>query len=143
MLSVLVVDDEKDFRFLARAILEEDGRFEVVGEAADGQEAIVEAARLRPDVILLDLRMPGMDGLRALPRLLVASPKSRIVVVSVAQDQKELHQAKMAGAQCFVDKALPNERFVAAVQHCVATPSKAWTEHRRDSFGAHRRPPSH
>ena len=135
-----MVDDEPGFRYLARSILEDVDGFKVVGQAANGQEAIAQAARLKPDAILLDLNMPGMGGLKAIPRLRTASPASRIFVVSVAQDQQELHQAKMAGAHGFIDKALPNDSFVAAVQRCVAASAEGWSEHRRDSFGQHRRP---
>lgn len=142
MTRLLVVDDEPDFRFLAKAILEETDGMRVVGEAADGEAAIREAARLKPDAILLDLNMPGLGGLRALPRLRSASPASRVFVVSVAHDQRELHQAKMAGAHGFIDKALPNDRFVAAVKSCLAAAADGWSEHRRDSFGQHRRPAS-
>lgn len=133
MARLLVVDDEPDFRYLARAILADVPGLLVVGEAADGEEAITEAARLRPDAILLDLNMPGISGLRALPRLRIASPSSRIFIVTIASDQKELHQAKMAGAHGFIDKALSNDGFVAAVQRCLATAAAGWSEHRRDA----------
>lgn len=138
VVRLLVVDDEPSFRLLAKLVLEDRPEYEVVGEAGDGEEAIERAARLRPDVVLLDLNMPVMNGLKALPRLRAASPSSIVVVVSVARDQQELHQAKMAGAHGFIDKALPNDEFVRALDACLS--SHGWSEHRRDTFGLVPRP---
>ena len=133
MVRLLLVDDERSFRVLTRMLLEDQPSYVVVGEAGDGEEAIEEARRLQPDAILLDLNMPGLNGLKALPRLRAASPKSLVIVVSVARDQQELHQAKMSGAHAFIDKALSNEQFVAALDACLA--ASKWSEHRRDTFG--------
>ncbi|MHB1261911.1 MAG: response regulator [Thermoplasmatota archaeon] len=133
MVRLLVVDDEPGFRLLAKLILEDRPEYQVVGEAGDGEQAIEHARRLQPDAVLLDLNMPVMGGLKALPRLRAASPASLVIVVSVARDQQELHQAKMAGAHGFIDKALPNEEFVRALDACLS--SHGWSEHRRDSFG--------
>jgi len=118
---LLVVDDEPSFRLLAKLILEDRPDYQVVGEAADGEQAIEQARRLQPDAVLLDLNMPVMGGLKALPRLRAASPQSLVVVVSVARDQQELHQAKMAGAHGFIDKALSNEEFVRALDACLSS----------------------
>lgn len=76
---VLVVDDESDIRFMLRTMLEAFGQ-DVVGEAADGQEAIDLARDLQPEVVVLDLMMPGLDGFRALPVLLEVTPGARIVI---------------------------------------------------------------
>lgn len=134
VVRLLVVDDEPSFRVLTRMLLEDHPRYVVAGEAADGEEAIEHARRLHPDAILLDLNMPGLNGLQALPRLRAASPSSRVIVVSVARDQQELHQAKMAGAHAFIDKALSNEQFLVALDACLDG-ATGWTEHRRDTFG--------
>lgn len=135
MVRLLLVDDEPAFRVLARMILADHPSLQVVGEAGDGRQAIEEARRLQPDAILLDLNMPVLGGLQALPRLRAASPKSLVFVVSVARDQQELHQAKMAGAHAFIDKALPNDAFVAALKGCLSAAGRGWSEHRRDTFG--------
>jgi DNA-binding NarL/FixJ family response regulator len=134
VVRLLLVDDEPGFRLLAKMVLEEHPSLQVVGEAANGKEAIEQAKRLKPDAILLDLNMPVMGGLQALPKLRVASPDSLVFVVSVARDQQELHQAKMAGAHAFIDKALSNDQFVVALKGCLAAARDDWTEHRRDTF---------
>jgi CheY-like chemotaxis protein len=79
---VLLVDDLSDIRLVMRLLLEADGRAEVVGEASDGSEAVRLARELRPDAVVLDLRMPGMDGVQALPLIRKVSPAAVIVALS-------------------------------------------------------------
>jgi len=79
---VLLVDDLADIRLVMRLLLEADGRAEVVGEAADGTEAVRLASELHPDAVVLDLRMPGMDGVSALPLIRDASPGAVVVALS-------------------------------------------------------------
>ncbi|MBV8981121.1 MAG: response regulator [Acidimicrobiia bacterium] len=79
---VLLVDDLPDIRLVMRLLLEADGRAEVVGEAVDGNEAVRLAAELHPDAVVLDLRMPGMDGVSALPLIRDASPGTVVVALS-------------------------------------------------------------
>lgn len=79
---VLLVDDLPDIRLVMRLLLEADGRAEVVGEAADGNEAVRLAAELHPDAVVLDLRMPGLDGVSALPLIRDASPGTVVVALS-------------------------------------------------------------
>src|SRR5947209_1222385 len=79
---VLLVDDLSDIRLVMRLLLEADGRAEVVGEAADGAEAARLAGELRPDAVVLDLRMPGMDGVSALPLIRDAAPGAVVVALS-------------------------------------------------------------
>lgn len=80
--SVLLVDDVAALRMLLRVALETVGGFEVVGEAGDGESAVTEAGALQPEVILLDLSMPKMDGLEALPKIKVASPDSNVIILT-------------------------------------------------------------
>ena len=79
---VLLVDDLPDIRLVMRLLLEADGRAEVVGEAADGAEAVRLTGELRPDAVVLDLRMPGMDGVAALPLIRDAAPGTVVVALS-------------------------------------------------------------
>src|SRR6476620_322451 len=86
--------------------------FDVVGEASDGEEAIVCAGELRPDLILLDLSMPGLDGLSALPRLREAAPDCEVVVLTASEEESNLLAAIRAGAAGYLLKSEPPERIV-------------------------------
>ena len=115
-ISVLIVDDHTIVRKGIRALLAEIAGLEVVGEAADGQEAIVQAARLNPDVILMDLGMPRMDGIEATRLIKTRQPESRILVMtSFATDDKVLPAIK-AGAQGYLLKESAPDDLVQAIQ---------------------------
>jgi signal transduction histidine kinase len=103
-IRVLIADDTDDIRLLLRSALERDGRFVVVAEATDGVESIREAARHHPDAIILDLAMPLMDGLEAIPAIRRRSPKSRIVVLSVFPAERMASQVLEAGADAYLEK---------------------------------------
>jgi DNA-binding NarL/FixJ family response regulator len=100
---VLIVDDDRTARAVIRSILEEDGRY-LVHEAGDGREAIVLARRYQPDLVLLDLAMPGMGGFDALPSILAASPDSRVVVMSALDYSEAAAAVVQNGAIGYVDK---------------------------------------
>ena len=103
-LRVVLADDTAEYRLLLRITLEEDGRFEVVGEAADGAEAVRVTTAERPDVLVLDLSMPVMDGLQAIPGIRTGSPETVIVVLSgFARGQLD-RQALARGATAYVEK---------------------------------------
>lgn len=103
-LRILVVDDVADIRLLLRLALDGDARFQVVGEARDGAEAITAVAQLRPDVVLLDLAMPVMDGLEALPEIHARSPESKIVVLSGFNAREMSTEALRLGASSYLEK---------------------------------------
>jgi signal transduction histidine kinase len=103
---VLLVDDQVDERLLLRAMLEASGRFEVVAECGDGAEAVAEAARLQPDLVLLDLEMPGVDGLTALPQLREVAPAARTVVLSGYPASRYAAEAVAHGASSYLEKGL-------------------------------------
>lgn len=103
----LVVDDDESWRFLVRRLLKRTGTFEVVGEAADGAEAIAEAERAQPDLVLLDLRMPGMPGEAALPEILKRAPAARVVIVSGMDASTTAPPLLAKGAAGYIEKGGP------------------------------------
>src|SRR5256885_15913896 len=109
---ILLVDDHPLTRSALAGLLAQHG-FDVVGEAADGEEAIECAGRLRPDLVLLDLSMPGLDGLTALPRLREAAPNCEVVVLTASGTEENLLQAIRAGAAGYLLKTEPPEKIAA------------------------------
>jgi DNA-binding NarL/FixJ family response regulator len=110
--EILIVDDHPITREALSSLLRAHG-FDIVGVAADGSEAIREAARLRPDLVLLDLTMPGMDGLSALPHLRAAAPECEVVVLTASGTEENLLDAIRAGAAGYLLKTEPAERIAA------------------------------
>jgi DNA-binding NarL/FixJ family response regulator len=110
--SVLIVDDHPLTRDALGTLLRAHG-LDVVGTASDGVEAIDEAARLRPDLVLLDLSMPGMDGLTALPKLRHAAPECEVVVLTASGTEENLLAAIRGGAAGYLLKSEPPERIAA------------------------------
>jgi DNA-binding NarL/FixJ family response regulator len=115
-IRVLVCDDVAAFRALMRYTLEEDPGIEVVGEAADGIAAIDAAERLQPDVILLDLTMPILDGIDAIPELLERAPGTRVVALSGWGADRMAEAAQEHGAFSYVEKTDDVEAIRAAVR---------------------------
>jgi len=108
---ILIVDDHPLTRDALAALLQQNG-FTVVGEAADGETAVQRAAELEPDLILLDLSMPGMNGLESLPRLRAAAPAAEVVVLTASGTEENLLAAIRAGAAGYLLKSEPPERIV-------------------------------
>ena len=115
---ILIVDDHPLTREALSSLLGAHG-FDVLGCASDGEEAIVEAGRLRPDLVLLDLSMPGLDGLGALPRLREASPESEVVVLTASGTEENLLAAIRAGAAGYLLKTEPPERIASFLDGVV------------------------
>lgn len=113
--SVVVIDDTPDLRLLLRMILELSDRYEVVGEAGDGATGIEVVREWQPDVVLLDLAMPIMDGLEALPAILHACPTAAVVVLSGFEADRMAHQALELGAVAYVQKGSRPEEIVEAI----------------------------
>lgn len=123
MIRVLVADDQELIRAGLVALLRAAPGFEVVGEASDGHEAVRLAAATRPDVILMDIRMPGMDGIAATKRILADNTEPRIpqVLILTTFDVDEyIYQALRAGASGFLLKQTPADRFLAAINTVAA-----------------------
>jgi DNA-binding NarL/FixJ family response regulator len=116
-LSVLIVDDQALVRAGFRMILDAEEDIEVAGEAADGVDAVTEAQRLRPDVILMDVRMPQMDGIEATRRLLAADGlESKVVMLTTFDMDEYVYDALRAGASGFLLKDVPPEQLVAGIR---------------------------
>lgn len=115
MSTCLIVDDDAAQRTLTRMIVQGTGRFQRILEASDGSQSIARARDLQPDLVLLDLSMPVMDGIQTLPRLLRVAPNSTVVVCSNETDESRRTSARLAGAHGFIDKSLSVERFGDAV----------------------------
>ena len=116
MIRVLIADDEGLVRAGFRAILEAEEAIEVVGEAADGREAVAMALALRPTVALMDIRMPGLDGLQAARRLLRECDPTKVLVVTTFDLDEYVYEAMKAGASGFLLKDAPREQLTAAVR---------------------------
>lgn len=114
-LRVVVVDDVEDVRILYRAALERAGRLTVVGSAGEGDEAVAVVAATQPDLVLLDLAMPGRDGLEALPGIRSACPTARVVVVSGFPRGRLGDHLVSSGAVGYVEKGLSAVRVVDEV----------------------------
>src|SRR5437764_5681725 len=117
-LRLLIVDDHPLTRDALASLLAQHG-FDVAGQASDGTEAIELAAGLEPDVILLDLSMPGLDGLDALPRLREAAPECEVVVLTADGTEDNLLAAIRAGAAGYLLKSEPPERIVEFLRGVV------------------------
>ena len=117
MLSMLLVDDTPELRRVIRKFFEtkSDGRYGVVGEAGDGATGVDLAGQLQPDVVLLDLSMPVMDGLTALPRILAAAPRAHVVVFTGVKHQHMLGTIEAAGASACVEKGRPLPALLALI----------------------------
>ncbi len=113
---VLVVDDHGLLRRGLRQLLDREQGIATVGEAASAEEAIAEAHRLRPDVVVLDVLMPGRSGIEALPALLEVAPEARVLMLSVYDDSDYVREAFAAGAQGYVLKEAADLELIAAVR---------------------------
>ena len=134
---VLLVDDEELVRFGLRTVLEAAGDFEVVGEAGDGAEAVRAAHALRPDVVLIDIRMPVLDGLAATRQILALPQPPQVCVLTTFHVDEYVYAALAAGAAGFLLKDTPPRQIAAAVRAVAdgtATLSPAVTKNLIDSY---------
>ncbi|WP_067811514.1 response regulator [Actinomadura kijaniata] len=114
-INVLLVDDQSLVRAGFRALLARAEGIAVVGEAATGERAVREAARLEPDVVLMDIRMPGMDGIEATRRILAALPAVRVVILTTFDTDEHVFEALRAGASGFLTKEVEPDELRRAV----------------------------
>jgi DNA-binding NarL/FixJ family response regulator len=112
---VLIADDHRLMREGTAALLAADPRLEVVGLASDGREAVELAVRLSPDVVLLDLGMPGVDGVEACAAIRARVPSARVLILTVSEDELDLRAALRVGAAGYLLKDMPPAELVTAV----------------------------
>ena len=119
MIGVLLADDQRLVRAGFRMILRAEPDIDVVGEAADGVEAVEAARRLRPDVVLMDLRMPRMNGIEATRRLVRLPQPPRVLVLTTFDLDQYVYESLRAGASGFLLKDAPEQQLVAAIRTVV------------------------
>jgi DNA-binding NarL/FixJ family response regulator len=119
-IGVLVVDDQSMVRAGFRMLLGGESDIEVVAEASNGREAVDKAARFKPAVVLMDIRMPELDGLQATREILAATPDARILILTTFDLDEYIYEALRAGASGFVLKDDPPENLIAAIRTVAA-----------------------
>jgi len=142
---VAIADDQELVRAGLRGIIEAEPDLEVIGEASDGEGAVQLALREQPDVFLMDVRMPGLDGIQATEQIVAAQGATRVLVLTTFDLDENVYRAVKAGAAGFLLKDLPAEDLVAAIRHAArgsdALLAPAVTRRLVERF-AQRRPPT-
>lgn len=115
-IRILLADDHRFFRDGVRALLQSVADFDVIGEAVNGDEAVAKAGDLRPDVILMDLQMPGLNGVEATRRILQAQPQIGVIVVTMFEDTDSVLAAMRAGARGYILKDAEEEELIRSVR---------------------------
>ena len=141
-IRVLVVDDHTLFRRALTALLSSEPQLEVVGDAADAGEAIRQAQRLQPDVILLDNHLPGVAGVQAIPALLQACPRTRVLMLTVSEDEQDLAAALRAGASGYLLKTIEGDALAQAISRTMRGDSVVAPEMTGKLIAAFRQAPS-
>src|SRR5207245_11517087 len=119
-LRLLIADDERLFRQSLRTLSETDRDIAVVAEAADGQEAVVKAKQTQPDMALLDVRMPKMDGIKAAKLISAVAPRTKILMLSIHDDDEKIVSAIRAGARGYILKDTDRADFIEIIRHTHA-----------------------
>lgn len=115
-IRVLVVDDNAQFRTGLRALLSSAPDLELVGEASSGQEALVLSERVQPDVVLMDISMPGLNGLEATRRILAVSPHIGVLMLTMLEDEDSVFEAMQAGARGYLLKGALRVEILRAIR---------------------------
>jgi DNA-binding NarL/FixJ family response regulator len=118
--SVLIVDDDDLMRAGLKSVLSSDNTIEVVGEAGDGREAVQSARAARPDVVLMDVRMPDLDGIAATREVLEVSPQTKVAILTTFEQDDYIFGALSAGASGFLLKRTKPEELIAAIHTLAA-----------------------
>ncbi|TMG78165.1 MAG: response regulator transcription factor [Betaproteobacteria bacterium] len=126
--TVMLADDHAVVRDGLRALLEGGHDLEVIGVAGNGREAVAEAQRLRPDIVIMDIAMPELDGVEATRRIIERCPDTRVLILSMYLSAEHIHRALQAGAQGYVLKESAGEEVVEAIRALRA--GKRYLSHR-------------
>ena len=118
--TFVIVDDAVFMRTIIRRMIEQVDEYKVLGEASNGREAIEAAAKYQPDIMTLDITMPELDGIQAVPEILKVSPKTRIIMVSAMGQQSMVIEAIKMGAKDFVIKPFEKSRVYQAIKNVLA-----------------------
>lgn len=118
-IRILIVDDHSLFRSGIKLVLQRQDEFEVVGEAGDGLEGVKRAKQLKPDVVLLDLHMPGTSGLEALRLLVEDVPETQVVMLTVSEDTEDLLETLRAGARGYLLKNIDTEFLLESIRRAA------------------------
>ncbi|MCY4416123.1 MAG: response regulator transcription factor [Chloroflexi bacterium] len=113
---VMIVDDHSILRVGLQQVLEQSGEFEVVGQAADGNEAVRIAAEVSPDLVVMDVMMPNKDGVAACREIIESAPDTRVIILTASTEEDAVVDAVAAGATGYVQKGTDREQFLAAVR---------------------------
>lgn len=119
-IRILIIDDHTLFRSGLRLLLKRQADFDVVADAADGIEGLKRARELKPDVVLLDLNMPGLSGLEVLQILFQDQPESAVIILTVSEEGEELAEALRRGARGYLVKNIDAEALVSSIRRVVA-----------------------
>ncbi len=125
MIRVLLVDDQAVVRRALRVRFHLEPDLEVVGEASTGSEALTLGQTLSPDVVLMDIQMPGMDGIEATAALRRVVPQSAVVILSISDDAQTRGRAQAAGAVAFVEKSGATESLLSAIRLAAGQEGKS------------------
>jgi len=118
--TFVIVDDAVFMRTIIRKMIEQVEDYKVLGEASNGRDAIEAAAKFQPDIMTLDITMPELDGIQAVPEILKISPKTRIIMVSAMGQQSMVIEAIKMGAKDFVIKPFEKSRVYQAIKNVLA-----------------------
>ena len=119
-IRVMIVDDHSIVRVGLKQVLEQSGEFEVVGEAADGEEAVRVAADVSPDVVVMDVIMPKKDGVEACREIMESAPETRVVMLTASREVDAIVEAVAAGATGYLQKETDRERLLSTVRDAVS-----------------------
>ena len=117
MKDVLIVDDSRTSRKILKDILERAG-YNIVGEAINGKEGFTQDAKLKPDIVTMDITMPEMDGIEALKNIKKDFPDAKVVMITAAGQKDKMMEAVKLGATEFVSKPFVEETILEALEHC-------------------------